>query len=72
MGHNEGSPKREIHSNTGLPKKDRNISNEQPNQHLHELEKLQQTKPRANRRKEIITIRAEINYIETKRSSKDQ
>ena len=31
MGHIEGSPKREIHSNTGLPKKDRKISNEQSN-----------------------------------------
>ena len=31
MGHNKGSPKREIHSDTGLPKKDRNISNKQPN-----------------------------------------
>ena len=29
MGH---SPQREVHSNTGLPKKDRNISNKQPNQ----------------------------------------
>ena len=31
MGHSEGSPDREIHSNIGLGKKDRNISNEQPN-----------------------------------------
>ena len=29
MGHSEGSPEREVHSNTGLPKKDRNISNKQ-------------------------------------------
>ena len=26
MGHSEGSPERERHSDTGLPKKDRNIS----------------------------------------------
>ena len=26
-----GSPEKEVHSDTGLPKKDRNISNEQPN-----------------------------------------
>ena len=26
-----GSPEREVHSNIGLPKKDRNISNKQPN-----------------------------------------
>ena len=31
MGHSKGSPEREVHSNTGLPKKDRNISNKQPN-----------------------------------------
>ena len=31
MGHNKGSPEREVHSHTGLPKKNRNISNKQPN-----------------------------------------
>ena len=31
MGHSEGSSEREVHSNTGLPKKDRNSSNKQPN-----------------------------------------
>ena len=31
MGHSEGSPEREVHSTTGLPKKDRNIPNKQPN-----------------------------------------
>ena len=31
MEHSEGSPEREVHSNTGLLKKDRNISNKQPN-----------------------------------------
>ena len=31
MGHSEGSPEREVHSDTGLPKKDRNILNKQPN-----------------------------------------
>ena len=29
MGHSEGSPEREVHSNIGLPKKDRNISDKQ-------------------------------------------
>ena len=29
MGHSESSPEREDHSNTGLPKKDRNILNKQ-------------------------------------------
>ena len=31
MRHSKGSPEREVHSNTGLPKKNRNISNKQPN-----------------------------------------
>ena len=30
-GQSEGSTEREVHSNIGLPKKDRNISNKQPN-----------------------------------------
>ena len=36
--------------------------------HLKELEKEEQTKPKVNRRKEIIKIRAEINEIETKKT----
>ena len=36
--------------------------------HLKELEKEEQTKPKVNRRKEIINIRAEINEIETKKT----
>ena len=31
MGHSEGSPEREVHSDTHLTEKDRNISNKQPN-----------------------------------------
>ena len=31
MGHSKCSPEREVHSDTGLPKKNRNISNKQPN-----------------------------------------
>ena len=31
MGHSKGSPEREVHSNTGLQKKERNNSNKQPN-----------------------------------------
>ena len=29
MGHSKGSPKREVHSDTGLPKKKKNKSNKQ-------------------------------------------
>ena len=31
MGHSKSSPEREVHSDIGLPKKDRNISDKQPN-----------------------------------------
>ena len=31
MAHSKGSPKREVYSDTDLPKKNRNISNKQPN-----------------------------------------
>ena len=31
MEQSKGSPEREVHSNTGLPEKDRNISNKKPN-----------------------------------------
>ena len=68
MGHNKGSPEREVHSNTRLPKNGRNISNKQPKPTSQELEEQQQTKPRATRRKEIIKIRAELNEIESKRT----
>ena len=33
-------------------------------QHLNELEEEEQTKPKVNRRKEVIKIREEINKIE--------
>ena len=31
MGHSEGSPEREVHSDTDLPKKNKSITNKQPN-----------------------------------------
>ena len=31
MGHKEGSTEKEVHSDTGIPKKDRNISKKQTN-----------------------------------------
>ena len=36
--------------------------------HLKELEKQKQTKPKISRRQEIITIRAEINEFEMKKT----
>ena len=62
----EGSPEREVHRDTGLPKKDRTFQINNPTLHLQELEEQQQRQPRASRRKEITKIRAELKDIETK------
>ena len=56
----KGSPEREIHSNTGLPKKERNISIKQPNPISTRTEEQHQRQPRESRRKEITKIRAEL------------
>ena len=66
MGDSKCSPEKGVHSNTGLPKKDRNISNKQPNHTSTRTERQQQRQPRASTRKEIIKIKAELNDIETK------
>ena len=66
MGHSKGSPEREVHSDTGLPKKYRNISNKQPNPMHTRTRGTKHRQPRASRRKEITKIRAELNDIETK------
>ena len=53
MGHWEGSPKRKIHSITGLSQKNKKNSNNLA-LHLKELAKeQQQTKIKVSRRKEI-------------------
>ena len=65
MGHSKGSPEREVHSNTGLPKLGRKISN--LILYLKELEEQKQTNPRASIRKEIMKIRVELKVIETKK-----
>ena len=68
MGHRESSNKREIYSIRGLRQETRKILNNQ-NLHLKELEKEQKTKPRVNRRKEIIKITAETNEIKSKKDN---
>ena len=68
MRHSEISPKREIHSITGLSQKKQEKA--QINNlilHLKKLEKEQQTKPNVSRRKEIIKIKAKISEIESKK-----
>ena len=68
MGYSKFSTKGEVHSNTGLPKEHRKMSNKEPNPTSIKLEKQQQTMPSASIRKEIIKIRADLNDIETKRT----
>ena len=70
MGHSKGSPEREVHSDTCLPKIDTTFQMNNLTLHLQKLDEQQQTKPRANRRKEITKIRAEFNDIEIKKKLK--
>ena len=66
MGCSKSSPKREVHSDTGLPQKTRKISNKQPNLPPKRSRKNKQTKPKVSTRKEIIKIREEISKVEIK------
>ena len=66
MGHSKGSPNREVHNNTGLPKKIETFQINNLTLSLQELEEEQRRQPRASRRKEITKIRSELNDIETK------
>ena len=66
MGHSEGSPEREVYSDTGLPKKIETTQINNLTIQLQVLEEQQQRQTRASRRKEITKIRAELNDIETK------
>ena len=62
MGHSKGSPEREVHSSTGLPKKVRNISNKQPNPTSIRTGGTTTNKAQSIR-KETNKIRAELNDI---------
>ena len=66
MGHSKGSPEREVHSNTGLPKKIETFQTNDLTLHLQELAEQQQRQPRASRRKEKTKIRADLKNTETK------
>ena len=65
MVHSKGNPEREVHSITGPPKKDKNISNKQPNPTPTKTGG-KTTKPTESRGKDIIKIRAELNDTENK------
>ena len=64
MGCCKSRAQREIHSNSGLPQKEEKTQISSLTQHLNELEKEEQLKPKVSKRKEIIKIKEEINKIE--------
>ena len=66
MGCSKSSSKREIYKI--LPQETRKISNNLT-LHLKQPEKKEQKIPKVNRRKEITKIRAEINEVETKKTT---
>ena len=66
--HSKGSPEREVHRDTDLPKKDRNISNKQSNPTSTGTGGTTTNRSRASARKKISKIRAELNDTETKRT----
>ena len=59
-------PLKEVYSDTGLPKKNRNSSNKQPNHTPTRTGGTTTNQPKASRKKEITNIRAELNDIDTK------
>ena len=65
MGCSKSSSKREVYSNTILPKEKRKTLNRQPNFTPKTTGKITKT-PKISRRKKIIKIQAEINENEMK------
>ena len=62
----KSSSKREVYSNTILPKEARKTSNRQPNLTPKTTGKRKTKKPKISRRKQILKIQAEINEKEMK------
>ena len=67
MGHSKGSPEGGVHSDTGLPKKDRNISSKQPNP-TPTRTRGTKTKTAQSKQKEGNNQDQNLNNIETKRT----
>ena len=66
MGHSKGIPEREVYSDTGLPKKNRNISNKQPNPTPTRTRGTTTKTTQSKYKEGNNQIRAELNDIETK------
>ena len=67
MGGSKSSSKREVYSNTVLPKETRKNRIDNLTLHLKQLEKEEQKTIRISRRKEITKIRAEISEKKLKK-----
>ena len=63
MEHTKNSARMEVYRNTMLPQETKAITNNLT-LHIKQLEEEEQTQPEVCRRKEIISIRAEIKEIE--------
>ena len=66
MGHCKSSAKGNVHSYTGILKKQEKSQINNLTLHLKQLEKKEMENPRVSRRKEILKLWAEINAKETK------
>ena len=62
-------PKRKVYNNTNPPQETRKTRINKLTLHLNHLDRGEQKRPKVSRRKEIIKIRAEINEIETKKTT---
>jgi hypothetical protein len=69
MGHNESSPKRKTHSSECLQKKLEHVYPSNFIAHLKALEQKEANSPKRSRQQEIIKLIAEINQMETKRTT---
>ena len=67
VGCSKSNPKRDIYSNTVLPREVRIISGEQPSLHLKQLEKAEQPNPKLGGEKK--SNRAEIETKKTQKRS---
>ena len=68
MGCRKYSPKGEIHRNTSIHSKLQRTQIQKLTLHIKELEKKLQMDPTPSRRRELITIRAELTELETRRT----
>jgi len=70
MRHNESCSKGKAHNSECLRKKQERAYISSLTAHLKALEQKEANTPRRNKKQEIIKLRAEINQVETKRTTR--